>query len=242
MASRIHFISDLHLNEGRPENTQRFLTYLDALDSTVSDLYILGDLFDVWVGDDDTTPPNSDVKERLKAAADKGLRVFFIAGNRDFLIGKAFFKETQVTCLADESVIDLFGVKTLLMHGDLLCTDDIEYQQFRALTHNADWQQAALSKPLDERLMLAQQYRQQSHLNKKNKARDIMDVNVSTVVETMAKHAVQRLIHGHTHRPDLHQHCINNLPVERFVLAEWDDKGGSVLEWNSTGYKIIPLA
>ena len=241
MVSRVHFISDLHLNEGRPENTQRFLAYLDSLDSNVSDLYILGDLFDVWVGDDDTTPPNNDVKEQLKSATANGLRIFFIAGNRDFLIGEAFFKDTQVTCLPDEHVIDLFGVKTLLMHGDLLCTDDVEYQQFRQLTHNADWQRAALAKPLNERLMLAQQYRQQSHLNKKNKESDIMDVNVDTVVETMAKSGAQRLIHGHTHRPDIHQHSVNNQPVERFVLAEWDNSG-SVLEWSATGYKIMPLA
>lgn len=241
MSQHLHFISDLHLTRDRPENTQRFLAYLESLDSSVSDLYILGDLFDVWVGDDDTTPPNEQVRKQLKKVTGNGTRVYFLAGNRDFLIGEQFFNDTQVSCLQDEHLIDLFGVKTLLMHGDLLCTDDLEYQQFRQLTHNPAWQQAALAKPLEERLALAQHYRQESHLNKSGKSMDIMDVNPAAVIDAFERHGVQRLIHGHTHRPDIHTHEANNKPAQRFVLAEWDDKA-SVLEWSESGYQHIKLA
>lgn len=241
MSSHVHFISDLHLTQDRPENTQRFLAYLDSLEANVSDLYILGDLFDVWVGDDDPTPPNTQVKQQLSKSIGKGLKVYFLAGNRDFLIGQHFFNDTQVISLEDECVIDLFGVKTLLMHGDLLCTDDLEYQQFRQLTHNPAWQENTLSKPLTERLALAQHYRQESHLNKNNKSSEIMDVNELTVIDTLKKHHAQRLIHGHTHRPNIHTHTVNGQDVERFVLAEWDTCG-SVLDWSESGYQIIELA
>lgn len=240
MKQHIHFISDLHLAQDRPENTQRFLAYLDSLSSNVSELYILGDLFDVWVGDDDPTPPNEEVKKQFNQLAKKGIRVYFLAGNRDFLIGEAFFNATQVICLEDEIIIDLFGVKTLLMHGDLLCTDDVEYQQFRALTHTPEWQEDILSKPLAERLAIAQHFRQESHLNKKEKSAGIMDVNETTVVNALEKHRVQRLIHGHTHRPNIHSHTANNQTAERFVLAEWDTSG-SVLDWTENGFEVTSL-
>jgi UDP-2,3-diacylglucosamine hydrolase len=241
VSKHVHFISDLHLTQDRPETTQRFLAYLDSLDSSVSDLYILGDLFDVWVGDDDPTPPNETIKEALNQLTTKGVQVYFLPGNRDFLIGKEFFSATNVICLGDESVIDLFGIKTLLMHGDLLCTDDVEYQQFRQVTHNPAWQQNILSKPLQERLALAQHYRQESHLNKKDKSADIMDVNETAVIGVLKKHHVSRLIHGHTHRPNIHMHVVNEQAAERFVLAEWDSEG-SILEWSETGYRIITLS
>ncbi|ORU94659.1 MAG: UDP-2,3-diacylglucosamine diphosphatase [Cycloclasticus sp. symbiont of Bathymodiolus heckerae] len=241
MNQHIHFISDLHLTQDRPENTQRFLAYIEALGSDVSDLYILGDLFDVWVGDDDPTPPNNIVKEKLSDLTAKGTQVHFLAGNRDFLIGQEFFNTTGVTCLEDEVVIDLFGTQTLLMHGDLLCTDDVEYQQFRRLTHNPAWQKEALSKPLKERLALAQHYRQESHLNKKEKSAGIMDVNEATVVSALEKHNVKQLIHGHTHRPNIHDHTVNTQSAKRFVLAEWANSG-SVLDWTEKGYDVIELA
>lgn len=240
MTPHVHFISDLHLTQDRPENTQRFLAYLESLNAGLSDLYILGDLFDVWVGDDDPTPPNEAVKEQLSKLTATGVKVHFLAGNRDFLIGQEFFSDTNIISLEDECIIDLFGVKTLLMHGDLLCTDDIEYQQFRQLTHNLAWQQEALSKPLQERLALAQHYRQESHLNKNNKSAEIMDVNELAVIDMMKKHQVQRLIHGHTHRPNVHTHSVNGQQLKRFVLAEWKDNG-SVLDWSENGYEVIKL-
>ena len=241
MSKHVHFISDLHLTQDRPQTTQRFVSYLESLDANVSDLYILGDLFDTWVGDDDPTPPNQLVKDKLKSLTDNGVNVHFLAGNRDFLIGQQFFDDTQVQCLEDEHIIDLFGVKTLLMHGDLLCTDDTEYQQFRQLTHNPAWQQAALAKPLEERLALAQHYRQQSHLNKQDKSSEIMDVNETTVLNTLQKYNTARLIHGHTHRPNKHIHKVGEQEAERFVLAEWD-KTGSILDWTEQGYNIIELS
>lgn len=240
MSQHIHFISDLHLTQDRPENTQRFLAYLDSLSTDVSALYILGDLFDVWVGDDDPTPPNEEVKKQLSLLANKGISTYFLAGNRDFLIGKNFFEATHVTCLNDETVIDLFGVQTLLMHGDLLCSDDIKYQQFRALTHTQEWQADILSKSLAERLAIAEHFRQESHLNKKEKSAGIMDVNEATVVNAFEKHGVQRLIHGHTHRPNIHNHTANGQTAKRFVLAEWNDTA-SVLDWSDTGFELIPL-
>lgn len=240
MSKHVHFISDIHLTQDRPENTQRFLAYLESLDSNVSDLYILGDLFDVWVGDDDPTPPNKPVKEALAKLTQRGVSVHFLAGNRDFLVGKEFFNTTQVSCLEDETVIDLFGEKTLLMHGDLLCTDDVQYQQIRQVTRSPAWRQETLSKPLEERLALGQHYRQESHLNKKGKSTDIMDVDETAVVNVLEKHAVQRLIHGHTHRPNIHTHTANSQPAKRFVLAEWDNQG-SVLDWSENGYEIIQL-
>jgi len=240
MSQHVHFISDLHLTQQRPQTTQTFVSYLKSLEVNVSDLYILGDLFDSWVGDDDPTPPNQLIKVNLKALTDRGVHVHFLAGNRDFLVGKQFFSDTQVNCLDDEHIIDLFGVKTLLMHGDLLCTDDTEYQQFRQLTHNPAWQQAALAKPLEERLALAQHYRQQSQLNKQEKSNEIMDVNEVAVLSTLKKHHSLRLIHGHTHRPNLHHMTVDDANAERFVLAEWDEHG-SVLDFCAEGYRTIEL-
>ena len=240
MSKHIHFISDLHLSKDRPETTQRFLAYLASVDATVSDLYILGDLFDVWVGDDDPTPPNIAVKDALNQLTTQGIQVHFLPGNRDFLIGEDFYNTTNALGLEDESVIDLFGTRTLLMHGDLLCTDDVEYQQFRQLTHDPAWQQDILSKPLQERLALAQHYRQESHLNKNEKSAAIMDVNETAVIEILKKHHVLRLIHGHTHRPHVHSHHVNGQVAERFVLAEWDTQG-SILDWSESGYKVITL-
>jgi len=241
VSKHVHFISDLHLTKDRPEITKGFLAYLALLDKHVSDLFILGDLFDVWVGDDDTTEPNLEVKFALQRVVNKGINTYFIAGNRDFLIGKDFFKQTGIVCLKDTHVFDLFGTPTLLMHGDLLCTDDIQYQQFRQLTHTIAWQDDMLSKPLEERLAIAQHYRAESLKNKAEKSMDIMDVNQQTVIDTMLQHGVTRLIHGHTHRPNIHPVQLNDKMAERFVLAEWDTCG-SVLDFTADGYKVKTLA
>jgi UDP-2,3-diacylglucosamine hydrolase len=240
LAQHTHFISDLHLTKDRPDITQRFLAYLESLDQNVSHLYILGDLFDVWVGDDDSTEPNNEVKSALSSVVENGIPISFIAGNRDFLMGQQFFSDTGITCLDDAHVIDLYGTPTLLLHGDLLCTDDIEYQKFRQLTHTTAWQDDMLSKPLAERLAIAQHYRNESAKNKAEKSMDIMDVCHKTVIETMQHHQVQRLIHGHTHRPNVHTFDINGHKATRIVLAEWDTDS-SVLDWDNTGYNITRL-
>lgn len=240
MSQFVHFISDLHLAKDRPDITQGFLAYLSSIDSSVSDVYILGDLFDVWVGDDNPTEPNETVKAALNKTVNNGTNIFFIAGNRDFLVGDTFFKETGVTCLEDTHIIDLFGTPTLLMHGDLLCTDDVEYQQFRQVIHSAAWQQDMLSKPLEERIIIGQHYRQESLKNKAEKSMDIMDVTQQTVIDTMLSHNVTQLIHGHTHRPDIHTFSLNGNKGTRIVLAEWDTEG-SVLAFSAEGYQIDTL-
>ncbi len=240
MKKHIHFISDVHLTEDRPETAQRFLAYLASLDNRISAVYILGDLFDVWVGDDNHSAFNESIKEKLKLVTQQGIHVYFLPGNRDFLVGQQFFDDTQVTCLNDETVIDLFGTKTLLMHGDLLCTDDVAYQQFRQLTHSQQWQKELLAKPLKERLALAQHYRQESLLSKQSTSMDIMDVNKKSVLKYLKKHQAKRLIHGHTHRPNIHHYIINKQTYSRFVLAEWDSSC-SILDWSEQGHCLLKL-
>jgi UDP-2,3-diacylglucosamine hydrolase len=234
----ILFISDLHISLEKPEITRRFLAFLKKRATAASAVYILGDLFDAWIGDDDFTPPNNKIRKQLKHLTDSGTRVFLQQGNRDFLLGHKFCQDTGVTLLDDYVVIDLFGTPTLLTHGDLLCTDDLPYQAFRAKSHAAEWQQAVLSKPLLLRFLAARWYRIRSHFHKRKKSREIMDVNQDAVIKVMSENKCLRLIHGHTHRPRIHSFNINNEPAQRFVLAAWSKGSGEVLCWDSKGNKI----
>ena len=241
MPQEILFISDLHIAFDKPEITQRFLNFLERRAPQASALYILGDLFDAWIGDDDCTPPNSKIRKQLKQLTQSGTAVYFQPGNRDFLLGKRFCKETGVTLLNDYEVIDLMGSATLLTHGDLLCTDDLSYQAFRTKAHMVEWQQNVLSKPLLLRLLAARWYRFRSYLHKRKKHQSIMDVNQETVLHVMQEHGCLRLIHGHTHRPNIHNFLINNQTAQRFVLSAWSKNVGEVLCWNREGYKIESL-
>jgi UDP-2,3-diacylglucosamine hydrolase len=234
----IFFISDLHLALGKKEITQHFLSFLSHQARDASAIYILGDLFDVWVGDDNNTSPNKQIKAQLKQLTDAGTQIFLQQGNRDFLIGQQFCKETGITLLDEYTVIDLNGIKTLLTHGDLLCTDDIAYQDFRKKSHTDEWQQNVLSKPLLIRLLAARWYRFRSHFHKRKKSQDIMDVNQQTVIKVMEQYNCLRLIHGHTHRPAIHDLIINRKAGQRFVLAEWKKESVEILRWSSEGYKI----
>jgi len=236
MRSEILFISDLHLTIERPEVTQKFLKLLKGRATEAKALYILGDLFDTWIGDDDFSPPIKTVKKHLKALTAQCTPVFYIHGNRDFLIGQRFSQESGVTLLDEYSVIDLYGTPTLLTHGDLLCTDDLPYQEFRLKSHSQAWQENVLSKPLILRILYARWYRLRSFFHKRKKSQDIMDVNQGTVVDVMKQHQTTRLIHGHTHRPAVHELKINNLSGQRFVLAEWKKDSASVLAWTASGY------
>jgi UDP-2,3-diacylglucosamine hydrolase len=238
LSKEILFISDLHISLDKPEITRRFLAFLQDRAPKASAVYILGDLFDAWIGDDDFTPPNHKIRKQLKQLTDSGTRVFLQQGNRDFLLGQKFCQDTGVTLLDEYAVIDLFGAPTLLTHGDLLCTDDLPYQAFRAKSHAPEWQQAVLSKPLLLRLLAARWYRIRSHFHKRTKSRDIMDVNQETVVGVMSENNCLRLIHGHTHRPGIHNLTVNGQFAQRFVLASWDNASGEILCWNSMGYKI----
>ena len=241
MSEEILFISDLHLSLEKPEITRRFLDFLEKRATQASALYILGDLFDTWIGDDDPTPPNFKIRNQFKQLTQSGTAVYFQPGNRDFLLGKRFCLDTGITLLDDYAVIELMGLTTLLTHGDLLCTDDLPYQAFRTISHTIKWQQNVLSKPLLIRLLAARWYRFRSYLHKRKKSQSIMDVNQEAVIRVMQEHDCLRLIHGHTHRPNIHNLLINNQAAQRFVLSAWSKETGEVLCWNSKGYQIEAL-
>jgi UDP-2,3-diacylglucosamine hydrolase len=234
----ILFISDLHLTLEKPEITRRFLAFLQNRAPKAAAVYILGDLFDTWIGDDDPTPPNHKIRKQLKQLTDSGTPVFLQPGNRDFLLGKQFCLDTGVVLLDDYVVIDLHGMPTLLTHGDLLCSDDLPYQAFRIKSHTPEWQQSVLSKPLLLRLLVARWYRIRSYFHKRKKSQSIMDVNQDTVINVMLEHQTLRLIHGHTHRPDVHNFEINGHSAQRFVLPAWNKDAGGLLCWNSNGYQL----
>ena len=225
----IIFLSDLHLCFDKPQITRHFSHFLQTKARAAEKIYILGDLFDAWIGDDDFTKPNAQIRDELKQLTDSGVKVYFQRGNRDFLIGERFAQQTGVILLDDYAVIDLNGQRTLLTHGDLLCSDDLPYQAFREKSRTQQWQQNVLSKPLWLRLIAARCYRLRSFWHKRQKNYDIMDVNQTTVEKVMTQYNCTRLIHGHTHRGALHEFELNGKKAQRFVLCDWNSEGGKVL-------------
>lgn len=215
------FISDLHLEESRPDITGAFLNFLDEKARGAEQLYILGDFFEAWIGDDERTPLQEQVAAALRNVSDSGTGIFLMHGNRDFLIGEDFCERAGATLLADPTVIDLYGTPTLLMHGDSLCTADVEYQKFRANMRNPQWQQMILQRPLKDRQQMARQLREISMAKNQGKEEFIMDVTPEEVVREMEAHGVQRMIHGHTHRPAEHELNANGQPAKRIVLGDW---------------------
>ncbi len=216
------FIADLHLSAERPDTLALFLEFITRRAPQAEALYILGDLFDAWIGDDDDSPTATQVRDALRRLIDSdGTTVYFQHGNRDFLIGDTFAADTGVQLLGETEVVDVDGTPTLLMHGDLLCTDDVEYQQARLMLRSPAFVEDFLSRPLAERAALAADYRRKSGEATSLKAEDIMDVNERTVTDYLRHHDVARLIHGHTHRPDTHSHPMRQGTAERWVLAEW---------------------
>jgi len=234
------FISDLHLDPERPAVTELFLELLDRRAHTADAIYILGDLFEAWVGDDDTGPMNQAVSDGLKKCTTSGTPVFIMHGNRDFLLGARFAAASGCTLLDDPALIDLYGTPTLLMHGDLLCTDDKEYMAFRAMVRDTEWQRELLSRSLEERQLMAREMRDRSREQTGGKPESIMDVNKEAVIKTMTEHKVQRLIHGHTHRPAIHDLVISGEPAQRIVLGDWYEQG-SLLECSSNGCRLEAL-
>ena len=198
------FISDLHLQEERPEVTEAFLSFLDSTAREAQHLYILGDLFEVWIGDDFKSELSHLIKEKLLLLKATSTSVFAMHGNRDFLIGERFCEDTGVTLLDDPYKLDLFGKATLLMHGDLLCTKDVDYQEFRNMSRNPQWRKEFLDKPIEEREAMAEALRLDSKEATNLKKDEIMDVTPEAVEEIMTLHNVELLIHGHTHRPKVH--------------------------------------
>lgn len=241
MKNHILFISDLHIALEKTEITQRFLRFLTERAAGCQALYILGDLFDAWIGDDDDTPPNKTIKQALRQLTDSGLAVYLLQGNRDFLLGQAFSRQTGVKLLDDYAVIDLGGQPVLLTHGDLLCSDDVAYQRFRVKSHDPAWQNSVLSKPLWLRLLAARWYRLRSYFHKRNKTPTIMDVNQQTVEDIMRRHNCQTLIHGHTHRPARHTFELDGKPAQRWVLADWKKHGADILCWNGQAFETETL-
>ncbi|MHB8679732.1 MAG: UDP-2,3-diacylglucosamine diphosphatase [Rudaea sp.] len=215
------FISDLHLDEARPRLIAAFEEFLAGQARAAQALYVLGDLFESYIGDDDDAPLNARVAQATRKLRDTGVPVFFMHGNRDFLLGPNYAERAGMTLLEDPTMIELTGERVLLMHGDTLCTDDAEYLQFRALVRNPAWQRTFLAKPLAERRAFAAQARGESRKHNANAKPEIMDVNQSAVESAMRMHGVRRLIHGHTHRPATHHFDVDGRKAERIVLGDW---------------------
>jgi UDP-2,3-diacylglucosamine hydrolase len=221
------FISDLHLSETRPGITQLFLRFLDEVAPAGQVLYILGDLFEFWIGDDTLDEPlNAETTAALKHLATRGTQLRFMHGNRDFLAGQGFAAATHAQLLPDPSLLDLFGTPTLLMHGDTLCTEDRAYQAFRAHVRNPEVQRQFLSLPIPARRQQVGQVRAQADQQKQDKPPEVMDVTPAAVDAAMrAANYPPRLIHGHTHRPAWHEHIVDGRRCERWVLADWYERG-----------------
>lgn len=233
------FISDLHLSQERPGITRLFLDFLAGPARDVEQLYILGDLFEAWLGDDMVLPDYREAIQQLKQLSET-VPVYIMHGNRDFLLREDFAEMTGCQLLNEAVVIDLYGKKTLLLHGDTLCTDDTAYQKFRSMVRNPVWQTDMLAKTPGERLALAKQLRETSKTETQGKSNEIMDVNQQTVEETMRKHAVTHLIHGHTHRPATHQFELDGENAERIVLGDWYETG-SVLVCDASGCQLTTI-
>ena len=231
------FISDLHLDDSRPAATRYFLKLLDELKlNKIDKLYILGDFLEYWVGDDDPSSCAKECFEALKNAADV-FDVYFMHGNRDFLISETFAKKYKISLIPDPTIININRKKILLMHGDTLCIDDKKYQEFRKLVRSPVWQSQMLKKPLSERLQIATKLRNESQIEIDLKDEFIMDVNKEEVDNVFDRYDVDELIHGHTHRPNIHKIKMKDKYVRRIVLGDWY-KSSYVLFYDSKGILI----
>ncbi len=219
------FIADLHLDPGRPHTTALFLEFLSTQARQAQALYILGDLFEVWIGDDDDAPLALEVADGLQRLNASGVAVYFIHGNRDFLLGAAYARRAGLSVLPELTVIDLYGSPTLLLHGDTLCTDDTDYLAFRAKVRNPAWQRRVLWLPRFLRRFQAARMRAASQQATGQKSAAITDVNAAAVLDCLRHCGVQRMIHGHTHRPAIHHFELEGQPAERIVLGDWTEHG-----------------
>jgi UDP-2,3-diacylglucosamine hydrolase len=221
------FISDLHLTEERPAANERFIGFLEDKARSADALYILGDFFEYWIGDDDLEEPfNAVMAGLLRGLTREGVPVYLMHGNRDFLLGERFCSATGAQLLADPTVHEVEGVKTLLVHGDTLCTDDADYQNWRRIARSEEWQREFLSKSRTERRSMILGLREKSKAVVQAKPAEIMDVNEEAVAEALRRHGVSRLVHGHTHRPGRHELSVDGRRAERWVLPDWYGRGG----------------
>lgn len=237
-------VSDLHLRAERPDLTQRFAAFLaDTAAAHVETLFILGDLFEYWIGDDDLADPfNAQVCGLLRELADRGTRIYFIAGNRDFLIGATFAAAAGIGLLGETERVDAGGAATLLMHGDTVCTDDLPYQEFRRMVRSPQWQADFLARPLAERRAEVENLRRRSAEAMQGKTAAIMDANAAAIRAALTSHGCTRLIHGHTHRPGHETIEVAAGSAERWVLSDWDSSRGDALEIDAAGVRRIDLS
>ena len=236
------FISDLHLDPERPEHLEALKTLLAEHAGQADALYVLGDLFEAWIGDDDDTPFNQAAIAAFRQFSDSGSKLYFMHGNRDFLLGEDFATACGGTLLEEGTIVDLYGTAAQLMHGDSLCTLDTEYQQFRAMARSPQWQQGMLSQPLEQRRAIAQGMRMQSQGKNANKAENIMDVTPEEVIKSMETAGVQHLIHGHTHRPDVHDVRLTDGTGKRWVLGDWGKLGWQIVADSERGLRLERFA
>lgn len=235
------FISDLHLHRSRPCVTAFFQQFLETTARRAEQLYILGDLFEAWIGDDDTDSHNRGVMAALRSYTASGCACFFARGNRDFLIGAEFCAATGVRLLDEPAIVDMAGESVLVLHGDVLCTDDAAYQAFRRRVRNPRLQALFLTLPLAVRGLIAGRLRRRSQILSAGRHDYITDVNSQAVAAIMRAHGVRMMLHGHTHRPAVHQFELDGTPATRIVLGDWYTQG-SVLHWSGEGYELRPLA
>ena len=228
-----YFISDLHLDSARPSTSRAFFRFLNDI-ADCGSLYILGDLFEAWPGDDEDSPLAVQVSDALAQFNAVRPRTYLLHGNRDFLLGEAFSLRSGSQILEEGCLIDLYGDQTLIMHGDSLCTDDTAYQTFRSMVRDPAWQSEVLALPLDERQGMARKFREKSHEAKSNKAEDIVDVSPTAVDAIMDSFEVERLIHGHTHRPG----CFPTARGHRWVLGDWEHDP-RILKVDSEEWKFL---
>lgn len=236
------FISDLHLEDRRPQMTEVLLRLLSGPARDAEALYILGDLFEYWIGDDAVSPTAQAVAKATRALSDSGVPCYFQHGNRDFLLGADYAGQAGFELLPETVVLDLYGTPTLLLHGDTLCTDDVEYQAFRAQVRNPQWQAGFLALSVEERIAVAQQARDASKQHTASASMEIMDVNPQAVKQAYVEHKVTHMIHGHTHRPAFHEHQLaDGKTASRIVLSDWYSKG-SMLRVTPEGVESVDLA
>jgi len=240
------FLSDVHLQESAPRTTEAFIKFLQQQGRQTQQLYLLGDLFEYWAGDDDLNSPfNARIVAALRSLSDEGVALFWIAGNRDFLIGQCFAEAAKLTLLPDPSVIKVANKSIVIAHGDAQCTDDVDYQAFRSQVRMSAWQTAFLSKPLSERLAIIENMRKQSHAAQQEKTQQIMDVNLDAITELFNLTHADILIHGHTHRPASHEMRVKGNDVMRYVLTDWDFdnhsvRGGGIAIHDNGEIRLLP--
>ena len=227
--ARTYFVADLHLTDERPVATGRFFRFLEDEAAGADALYILGDLFEAWTGDDHEEQVARDAARRLRALAEGGTPVYFMHGNRDFMLAERYAAQSGMTLIAEPARIDLYGVPTLLMHGDTLCTDDVAYQAFRRRSRHPLTLALLKRLPQGLRHRLARRARAGSQAAKASKPAEIMDANAEAVAHALREHHAQRLVHGHTHRPARHVHTVDGRDCERWVLPDWYARWGYVV-------------